>query len=58
MAQDAPPDSGDAPPDDAGNPPEPDGAATLALPSGPAGDALQRLMLLRQQEEQQTGNRN
>jgi hypothetical protein len=58
MAQEAPPDSGDAPPDDAGNPPEPEGAATLALPSGPAGDALQRLMLLRQQEEQQTGNRN
>ena len=58
MAQDEAPDSGEAPPEDASNPPEPDAAATLALPAGPAGDALQRLMELRRREEEQTGNRN
>jgi hypothetical protein len=58
MAQDAPPDSGEAPTEETGNPPEPDATATLALPAGPAGDALQRLMEQRRREEEQTGNRN
>jgi hypothetical protein len=51
------PDSGDQP---GGPPPGETGASpaeTLALPPGPGNDALQRLMLLRQQEEQRTGNR-
>jgi hypothetical protein len=52
-------DQGDAPPDGAGAPPEPAAAQTLALPAGPASQALMRLMQLRQQEEQQSGgNRN
>ena len=45
--------SGGPPPGEPGASP----AETLALPPGPGSDALQRLMLLRQQEEQQTGNR-
>jgi hypothetical protein len=51
------PDSGDQ---SGGPPPGETGASpaeTLALPPGPGNDALQRLMLLRQQEEQRTGNR-
>jgi len=51
------PDNGDQA---GGPPPEEPGAnpaETLALPPGPGNDALQRLMLLRQQEEQRTGNR-
>lgn len=43
-------------PDNGG--PDNNATPTITLPAGPAGDALQRLMQLRQQEEQQTGNRN
>ena len=59
---DMPPDqgtAGDTPPGaDPGTPPDNGTPPTLSVPAGPASDALQRLIQLRQQEEQQTGSRN
>ncbi len=49
---------GETPTEEAGEQHEPEATATLAVPGGPAGDALQRLMERRRQEEEQTGNRN
>lgn len=57
-AQEESPDTGEPPPEETGNPTESEAATTLALPAGPAGDALQRLMEQRRREEEQTGNRN
>ena len=51
-------DQGEPPPDAAEPPADNAPAETVTLPSGPVSDAIRRLMELRAQEEQQSGNRN
>ena len=51
-------DQGEPPPDAAEPAADSAPAETVTLPAGPASDALRRLMELRAQEEQQSGNRN
>ncbi len=51
-------DQGEPPPDGVEAPAESAPAEAAPLPAGPGGDALRRLMELRAQEEQQSGNRN